>query len=79
MKTTLIIMAAGRSSRYGSLKQIETIGPSDVTLMEYSIFDAVNAGFTDVIIIIRKETISYFQIIKNRIGDSISIQFVYQD
>ena len=79
MKTTLIIMAAGKSNRYGSLKQTEIIGPSDVTLMEYSIFDAVNAGFTDVIIIIRKETTAYFQIIKNRIGDSINIQFAYQD
>ena len=79
MKTTLIIMAAGKSNRYGSLKQTEIIGPSDVTLMEYSIFDAVNAGFTDVIMIIRKETTAYFQIIKNRIGDSINIQFSYQD
>ena len=79
MKTTLIIMAAGKSNRFRSLKQTETIGPSDVTLMEYSIFDAVNAGFTNVIIIIRKEIASYFQIIKARIGDSINIQFVYQD
>lgn len=79
MKTTLIIMAAGKSNRYGSLKQTETIGPSDATLMEYSIFDAVNAGFTNIIIVIREETISYFQIIKNRIGDFVDIQFAYQD
>ena len=63
MNTTLIIMAAGKSSRYGSLKQTEIIGPSDVTLMEYSIYDAISAGFTDVILIIRKETKIYFKTI----------------
>ena len=41
METTLIIMAAGNSSRYGSLKQTEILGPSAVTLMEYSIYDAI--------------------------------------
>ena len=56
MQTTLIIMAAGKSSRYGRLKQTEIIGPSAVTLMEYSIYDAINIGFTEVILIIRKET-----------------------
>ena len=50
MKTTLIILAAGKSSRYGSLKQTELIGPSDVALMEYSIYDAISAGFTNVIL-----------------------------
>ena len=68
MQTTLIIMAAGKSSRYGSLKQTEIIGPSDVTLMEYSIYDAINIGFTEVILIIRKETKSCLESIKNRIG-----------
>ena len=79
MQTTLIIMAAGKSSRYGSLKQTEIIGPSAVTLMEYSIYDAINIGFTEVILIIRKETQSYFETIKNRIGNTIKIQFAYQD
>ena len=79
MQTTLIIMAAGKSSRYGSLKQTEIIGPSAVTLMEYSIYDAINIGFTEVILIIRKETQSYFETIKNRIGNAIKNQFAYQD
>ena len=79
MQTTLIIMAAGKSSRYGSLKQTEIIGPSAVTLMEYSIYDAINIGFTEVIIIIRKETQSYLETIKNRIGNAMKIQFAYQD
>ena len=79
MQTTLIIMAAGKSSRYGSLKQTEIIGPSTVTLMEYSIYDALHSGFTNVILIIRKETQSYFEDIKNNIGKAIRIEFVYQD
>jgi dTDP-glucose pyrophosphorylase len=79
MQTTLIIMAAGKSSRYGSLKQTEIIGPSDVTLMEYSIYDAINVGFTEVILILRRETQPYFEAIKNRIGNAIRIEFVYQD
>ena len=61
MKTTLIIMAAGNSNRFGSLKQTTTLGPSDVTLMEYSIYDAINSGFTNIIIIIIK------LVIQNRI------------
>ena len=72
-------MAAGNSSRYGSLKQTEIIGPSAVTLMEYSIYDAINIGFTEVILIIRKETKSCLESIKNRIGNAIKIQFIYQD
>ena len=68
MKNTLIIMAAGKSSRYGSLKQTEIIGPSNVTLLEYNIYDALHSGFTDVILIIRKETQSYFEKIRKRIG-----------
>ena len=79
MKTTLIIMAAGNSNRFGSFKQTTTLGPSDVTLMEYSIYDAINSGFTNIIIIIRKEIESYFQIIKERVKNYISIEFVYQD
>ena len=72
-------MAAGESSRYGSLKQTELIGSSNVTLMEYSIYDAISAGFTNVILIIRKETETYFETIKNKIGKVINIQFAYQE
>ena len=79
MKNTLIIMAAGKSSRYGSLKQTEIIGPSNVTLLEYNIYDALHSGFTDVILIIRKETQSYFEEIRKRIGNTININFVFQE
>lgn len=52
-KTTLLIMAAGMGSRYGGLKQLELLGPHKKTLLHYSIYDAVQAGFTKIVFIIR--------------------------
>ena len=53
-KPTLIVMAAGAGSRYGSIKQIEPIGPNDETILDYSIHDALKAGFGKVIFIINE-------------------------
>lgn len=55
MKPTLLILAAGMASRYGSMKQVEGFGPHGETIMDYSIYDAINAGFGKVVFIIRKE------------------------
>ena len=56
MNTTLIIMAAGIGSRYGKgIKQLAKIGPHDEIIMDYSIYDALEAGFNKVVFIIRKE------------------------
>jgi NDP-sugar pyrophosphorylase family protein len=55
MKAALVILAAGMGSRYGGVKQIEGVGPNGEILMEYSIFDAVRAGFTKIVFIITKE------------------------
>ena len=55
MKPTLVILAAGMASRYGSMKQVEGFGPSGETIMDYSIYDAIRAGFGKVVFIIRKE------------------------
>ena len=52
---TLVILAAGMASRYGSMKQIEGFGPNGETIMEYSIYDAIRAGFGKVVFIIREE------------------------
>ena len=52
MKPTLVIMAAGMASRYGSMKQIQQFGPSGETIMDYSIYDAIKAGFKKVVFII---------------------------
>ena len=54
-KPTLLVMAAGMGSRYGGLKQIDPVGPSGETLMDYSIFDAIRAGFGKVVYVIRKD------------------------
>ena len=60
-KCTLVIMAAGMSSRYGRLKQIDPIGPCEETLLEYSIYDAQQAGFNKFIFIVRAEIANVFQ------------------
>ena len=52
---TLVILAAGMASRYGSQKQTEGFGPSGETIMDYSIYDAINAGFGKVVFIIRED------------------------
>jgi dTDP-glucose pyrophosphorylase len=54
MKPTIVILAAGIGSRYGSLKQIDQVGPSGETIIDYSIYDALRAGFGKVIFVIRK-------------------------
>ncbi len=52
---TLLIMAAGMGSRYGGLKQLDAIGPSGETIIDYSVYDAIKSGFTKVVFIIRKD------------------------
>ncbi len=55
MGATLLVLAAGMASRYGSLKQIDQFGPSGESIVDYSIYDVIEAGFTKVVFIIRKE------------------------
>ena len=55
MKMTLLVLAAGVGSRYGGLKQLDPVGPGGATLMDYTIFDAVHAGFTRVVIVVSRE------------------------
>ena len=54
MKPTLLILAARMGSRYGGLKQIDGVGPSNEAIIEYSIYDAIRAGFGKVVFVIRK-------------------------
>lgn len=80
MKPTLVIMAAGMASRYGSLKQIQRFGPSGETIMDYSIYDAVRAGFGKVVFIIRKEFAEDFRaIFEPKLKGKIAIDYVFQD
>ena len=55
MKLTLVILAAGMGSRYGGLKQLDEVGPSGETVMDYSVFDAMRAGFERVVFVIRRD------------------------
>ncbi|MEG0799118.1 MAG: sugar phosphate nucleotidyltransferase [Bacilli bacterium] len=77
---TLVIMAAGMGSRFGGLKQIEPVGPNNEFIIDYSIYDAIEAGFNHVIIIIRKENLSIFkETIGVRIENKIKVTYVFQE
>ena len=73
MKTTLLIMAAGIGSRYGAgIKQLAQVGPTGEIIMDYSIYDAVKAGFNKIVFIIRKDIEEEFkEIIGERIEKSV--------
>lgn len=81
MKTTLVIMAAGIGSRFGGgIKQLEKMGPNGEIIMDYSIYDAREAGFDKVVFIIRKDIEQDFkEIIGNRIAAQIEVDYVFQD
>lgn len=80
MKPTLVILAAGMASRYGSMKQVEGFGPSGETIMDYSIFDAIRAGFGKVVFIIRKEFAENFKtIFEPKLQGRIETEYVYQE
>jgi len=78
MKPTLLILAAGMGSRYGGLKQIDGIGPNQEPIIEYSIYDAIKAGFGKIVFVIREEFDAAFREIFDAFNDRISIQYVYQ-
>lgn len=78
MKTTLVIMAAGLGSRYGGNKQVDGIGPSGEILMQYSIYDAIKAGFNKIVFIIKKEHQEIIEGFCKGIKNA-DIKFAYQD
>ncbi|SVD67170.1 uncharacterized protein METZ01_LOCUS420024, partial [marine metagenome] len=77
---TLLIMAAGMGSRYGGLKQLDAVGPNGETIIDYSVYDAVEADFSKVVFIIRREFEKEF---KERISDKyagkIQVEFAFQE
>jgi hypothetical protein len=79
-KPTLLILAAGMASRYGSMKQIQSFGPGGETIMDYSIYDAIRAGFKKVVFIIRKEFANDFkEIFEPKLKGKVAVDYVYQD
>ncbi len=75
-----MILAAGLGSRYGSLKQIDRVGSSGETIIDYSVFDAIRAGFGKIIFVIREDIEADFkEVFQNRFGDKIEVDYVFQD
>ena len=77
---TLLVMAAGMGSRYGGLKQLDAVGPGGETIIDYSVYDAIRAGFNKVVFIIRKDFEQEFtsQITDKYVG-KIQVEFAFQD
>jgi NDP-sugar pyrophosphorylase family protein len=80
MQPTLLILAAGMASRYGSMKQTEGFGPGGETIMDYSIYDAIRAGFGKVVFIIRKDFAEGFKnSFEPKLKGKIKTAYVYQE
>lgn len=76
---TLLIMAAGMGARYGGLKQIDPIGPNGEFIIDYSIYDAIKAGYNKVVIIIKEENFDIFrETIGKRIENKIQVEYAFQ-
>lgn len=80
VKPTLLILAAGIGSRYGGIKQIDPMGPNGETILDYSIYDALRAGFDKVVFIIRKEIENDFkEVFHEKISRKIKVEYVFQE
>ncbi len=78
-KTTLLVLAAGMGSRYGGLKQLDEVGPNGETIIDYSLYDAINAGFNKVVFIIREEFHQEFkEKISSKIENKAAVHHVFQ-
>jgi len=79
MQPTLLVLAAGMGSRYGGLKQIDSVGPSGETVLDYAVFDALRAGFGRVVFVIRREFESVFrEKIGAKYAGKIIVDYVFQ-
>ena len=79
-KPTLVIMAAGMGSRYGGLKQIDPVDAQGHIIMDFSIYDAMAAGFEKVVFIIKKANEQVFkESIGNRVSEKVQVEYVYQE
>ena len=77
---TLLVMAAGMGSRYGGLKQLDAVGPSGETIIDFSVYDAIRAGYNKAVFIIREDFEKQFkEKISNKYQDKIEVEIVYQD
>jgi dTDP-glucose pyrophosphorylase len=80
MKPTLVILAAGMGSRYGGLKQVDGVGPHEEAIIEFSIYDAIRAGFGKVVFIIRKDIeAAVREKFAGKFDDKITVDYVFQE
>ena len=80
MKPTLLVLAAGMGSRYGGLKQIDQVGPSGETIIEYSVYDAIKAGFGKVVFVIRRSIEEAFkEALGNKFAGLIEVDYAIQE
>ena len=74
---TLLVMAAGMGSRYGGLKQLDAVGPNGETIIDFSVYDAIRAGYNKVVFIIRKDFEKQFkQKVSNKYKNKIDVEIV---
>jgi UTP-glucose-1-phosphate uridylyltransferase len=77
---TLLLMAAGRGSRYGKLKQFDGLGPAEEFLMEFSMYDALKNGFTHIVVVTQKDNVSYLKdYLSGRLNQSIALDVIAQE
>jgi UTP-glucose-1-phosphate uridylyltransferase len=80
MDLTLLVLAAGMGSRYGGLKQLDKVGPSGETIIDYSVFDAIEAGFNKIVFIIRKDIEKEMkELLFDKYSKKIKIEYVFQE
>lgn len=81
VKPTLLVLAAGMGSRYGSLKQMDGVGPNREAIIDYSIYDAIRAGFGKVVFVIRESFGAEFREVfsPERFGGKVEVEYVYQE
>ncbi|MBK5270451.1 MAG: nucleotidyltransferase, partial [Bacteroidia bacterium] len=80
MQPTLVILAAGMASRYGSMKQVQGFGPGGETIMDYSIYDAIRSGFGKIVFIIRREFENDFrEIFDPKLKGRAVVEYVHQE
>ena len=79
-KPTLVVLAAGMGSRYGGLKQVDPVGPSGEAILDYSVFDAVRAGFAKVVFVIRRDFEEEFRAkVGSKFERMVEVGYCYQD
>ena len=80
MKPTLVVLAAGMGSRYGGLKQMDPFGPSGETIIDYSLYDAVNAGFGKIVFVIREHFRKEFEeLFRPKLEERVELEFIAQE